>query len=215
MEAEIIVRGEGQARALPDRVLVTATVESEGGSRDEAYSATAELAKQVDEVLARHDGAIDRASTAALVVHPKTRWRKGEAVRTGWQASRTTVLDVVDFARLGDLIAELAAAGAAISGESWRLDPTNPAHGEARRLAADDARRRAHEYAEALGLTVQAVTWVAEPGLRKGDSGGGWHPVARNIAYSPTAGGEDAEIIDVAPDEMVVSAAVEVGFTFT
>lgn len=43
-----------------------------------------ELATGVDEVLGRYQVEIDRATTAALVVQPKTRWRKGESVRTGW-----------------------------------------------------------------------------------------------------------------------------------
>ncbi len=128
MESEIIVRGEGQARALPDRAVLNVTVESEGADHDDAYRSASELATGVDEVLGRYQVAIDRATTAALVVQPKTRWRKGETVRTGWRASRSSVVDVVDLARLGDLVSELAAAGAAIAGPWWQLDPTNPVH---------------------------------------------------------------------------------------
>jgi uncharacterized protein YggE len=38
-------------------------------------------------------------------------------------------------------------------------------HRDARR-AAEDARRRAEDYAGALGLSLAEVAWVVEPGLR-------------------------------------------------
>ena len=196
---------------MPDRAVVRAAVEGEGSSREDAYGEAATLARSVDEVVAGFGAAIDRAATAALVVHPKTRWKKGESVRTGWRASRTTVLEVVDLGRLGDLIAELSVAGAAISGPSWHLDPTNPVHGHVRRLAAEDARRRAEEYAAVLGLEIVAVAWVAEPGLRKGPDQLGFDvPAAMRLAGSAQA----EDVIDVTPEEMTVTASVEVGFTF-
>jgi len=213
MSEKIIVRGEGEARATPDRALVNVKVEGEGVERDAAYSEAGELARQVDEVLNNYADAIERTLTATLAVQPKTRWRKGETVRTGWHASRATVLEVMDFARLGELIADLVAAGGAVSGPFWQLDATSPVHGEARRLAAEDARRRGHDYAEALGLGITAIVWVAEPGLRKGHDA----PMMRHAAASyasPTSAGAEDEIIDVTPDEMTVSASIEVAFSF-
>ncbi len=51
MSEKIIVRGEGEARATPDRALVNVKADGEGVERDAAYSAAAEVARQVDEVL--------------------------------------------------------------------------------------------------------------------------------------------------------------------
>lgn len=211
VDAEVVVRGRGEARALPDRALVRAEVDGEANTRDDAYREVARLATTVDEVVARHAAAIDRNTTAALVVHPKTRWRRGESVRTGWRGSRTTVLEVVDFAHLGDLFAELAAAGGAVGGPYWQLDPANPVHSDARRLAAEDARRRAETYASALGLRVTGIAWVAEPGLRdRGIEPQQFALAAKSARFEAAA----EEIIDVAPDEMTIDAAVDVAFTF-
>ena len=49
------------------------------------------------------------------------------------------MLEVTDFAVLGDLLAELAAAGGRSTGLPGSLDPDNPVHVEARRRAAADA----------------------------------------------------------------------------
>jgi hypothetical protein len=213
VDETILVRGSGQARALPDRALIRVQVEADGANRDDAYREAARLAGSADAVVADRQAAIDRTITTSLVVHPKTRWKKGESVRTGWRASRTSVVEVADFAVLGDLLAELAAAGAAVDGPTWQLDPTNPVHGEVRQLAAADARYRADAYAAALGLRVTGVAWVAEPGLRQPSDTVGFMPMAGTMGVTRGASPE-SEVIDVTPDEMTVDAAVDVGFTF-
>ncbi|MDQ1517741.1 MAG: hypothetical protein QOE80_3571 [Actinomycetota bacterium] len=85
---EILVRGCAQARAMPDRAQLSVTVAGEGPSRNGAYGEAAEQANAVDGVIATYGDALDRAATAALVVQPKTPYRKGESVRTGWRATR-------------------------------------------------------------------------------------------------------------------------------
>ncbi len=213
VDEAIVVRGSGHERATPDRAVVRATVEADGAGRQDAYGEAARLAGQVDAALAHRRAAIDRTITTSLVVHPKSRWRKGESVRSGWRASRSSVVEVVDFAVLGDLVAELAAAGAAVDGPTWQLDPTNPVHAQVRALAAADARARADAYAGALGLRVIGVAWVAEPGLRQAspsDAVGFMPMAARSLAGAPP----EPDVIDVTPAEITVTSEVDVAFTF-
>lgn len=210
MERELIVKGRGEARSLPDRAVLSVLVDAEGSTRDQTYNDAAAAAKQVDEVLATRSAGIDRVITAALMVHPKSRWKRGESVRTGWRAARGTNVEVTDLAQLGEMISELTGAGATISGPSWRLDESNPAHREARRLAAEDARRRAEDYAGALGLLIGDVAWVSEPGLRapgQEDRFSGAVPAAARAMA-----GESNDVIDVQPDEIRTVASVEIGF---
>lgn len=211
MEREIIVKGRGQARSLPDRAVIDVVVDADGATKDEAYQGAADSAKQVDEVLSRRAAAVDRVITSKLMVHPKDRWKKGERIRTGWRATRGTTIEVTDFSQLGELIFEVTAAGGAVEGPSWFLGDASPARREARRLAAEDARRRAEDYAAPLGLTVGDVAWVSEPGLRGHTVDEG--PVVRNAGFAASAAarGPDA-VIDVRPDEITATASVEVGF---
>lgn len=160
-------------------------------------------------MLASRRETLGRITTAALVVHPKSRWKKGESVRTGWRASRLSTIEVTNFDELGILIAELAGAGASITGPSWQLDASNPVHGEVRR-AAEDAKRRAHDYATALGLEVGDIAWISEPGLRQPLQDA--QPMS--LAAATARGGALAEeIITVAPEVITAQASVEVGFT--
>ena len=101
-----------------------------------------------------------------------------DPVANGRQVTRaggpcTTLVELVGLDALGPLMAGLVEAGAAVTGPEWTLAPTNPAHAEARRAAAEDARLRATAYAEALGLELGPVAWVSEPGLRPDVPAGG------------------------------------------
>lgn len=215
MEHEIIVRGTAEARVAPDRATIHATIDADGSNRDDAYRSASESAARVDAVLAARAEAIERTVTAALLVQPLTKWKRGEAIRTGWRATRRSDIEVMGFEQLGELLAELAAAGATIAGPDWHVDATNPVHGEVRRQAAEEARRRAEAYGVGLGLTVGPVTWVAEPGLRKGSSDPGYlggAVAAFGGQATRMAGAEEEVVIDVSPADIVVSASIEVAF---
>jgi uncharacterized protein YggE len=210
MEHEIVVEGMGEIRVMPDRATVHVVVDGEGSSREEAYAAAARSAAAVDAVLKAEADAFERVATAALIVQPRTRWQNGQSVRTGWTAARTSVLEIRALDRVGDLLAQVASSGGNISGLTWGLDPATAAPAEARSRAGQDARLRAEQYAAALGVKVGAVAWVAEPGLRAVDHS--FAPPARFAATGMQAS-MAPDGIDVSPEELTITAAVEVGFT--
>lgn len=214
MEREIVVRGTGQARALPDTAGLRVEVTADAKTHDEAEAARTALAAKVDAALAEHADAIDRTTVAALRVQPRTRWHRGEDIRTGWRASRTSFVEVSELDVLGALMSGLVEAGAAIQGPQWTISPANPAHDEARRAAAEDARARAESYVEALGLTLGLVGWVAEPGMRTapGQPRAAMTEAPRMVMASAPAAEAAEPVEDLSPSEMTVEAAVEVGF---
>lgn len=207
----MVVKGSGEARAMPDLATVRLGVDGEASSREEAYRRAAVTATAVDQVLADFDDSIERVITASLAVQPKTRWHKGERQRTGWQAYRVTSVEIKDTTRVGELLSSLAAAGANLNSLSWSVAPVNDSIAVARARAAQDARSRAEQYAHALGVRLGAVAWAAEPGLRRPEGRGG-------MDYFPTpsgaaaASGAEQPTIDVNPEEVTVRAELEVGF---
>lgn len=209
MDGELIVRGVGEVRAMPDLASVGVRVDGEGQSRQDAYQMASTTAAAVDGVLAEFEAAIDRVSTAALTVQPRTRWRKGETQRTGWQASRVSVVEIQDTSRVGELLNALAGAGANISGLSWMIAPANEAFALARQRAGADARARAEQYAQALGIRLGPVAWAAEPGLRA-TSRVDW--MAGAVGGRAVSAGAADEPIEVNPEEVTVRAALEVAY---
>lgn len=219
MEREIVVRGTGEARALPDLASLRVEVMADHKTREEAYEARAKQAARVDVVFAEHRNAIARTTIASLWVQPRTRWHRGEDVRTGWRASRTTFVDVVVLDALGEIMAGVVEAGGAVQGPQWSMAPTNPAYDQARRAAAEDARHRAESYAQALDLTLGPVAWVAEPGMRTAPvepmvgAFGAPEPAGRLASVSTFATEPAEPVEDLTPSEMTVEVAVEVGFS--
>jgi uncharacterized protein YggE len=163
-------------------------------------------------VLAEFEAAIDRVTTAALAVQPKTRWRKGETQRTGWQALRISVVERTDTSRAGELLNALAGdtgAGANIGGLSWMVAPGNESFALARQRAGEDARARAEQYAQALSVKLGPVAWAAEPGLRSAGHADWMSPVAGARAMSA---GAAEEPVNVNPEEITIQAALEVAY---
>ncbi len=206
-----MVRGSGEARALPDLASLRVEVTADHKSQDEAYEARADVAAKVDFVFSEHANAIARTTVASLWVQPRTRWHRGEDIRTGWRASRTTFVDVVVLDALGEIMSEVVAAGASVTGPNWSMASTNIAYDLARRAAAEDARHRAIAYSEALGLTLGDVAWVAEPGMRSGDAPVGLAPMMAQAVAAPATESELVE--DLTPSELTVEVSVEVGFS--
>jgi len=195
---------------MPDYASVRVSIDGEGASQEEAYKAARKVARAVDSVLEEHAAAFGRVVTAALGVQPKSRWRKGETVRTGWRASRSTHVEITALEEVGGLLAAIALAGGAVIGPWWELDPANAAHDAVRKAAAQDARRRAAAYADSLGLVPGAVEWIAEPGLRSSSARGDWFGGVGAAGADIPRGGD--ETIPVTPEQISLTAAVEVGF---
>ena len=208
IRADVVVRGDGQASAMPDLAVVWLTVEADADSGQEAYARASVACEAVDAVLADHADAIERLMTASLVLAPLSRYRQGA---WGYRARRTTSLDVTNFDALGRLLAQVVDAGGTPDGLSWQLRPSNPVFDEARCRAAEQARAKAETYASALGLHLGQVVWIADPGIQS--------------AVTPTRPGRPERYLgpavplaadmpmEVSSGPMTVSAALEVGFS--
>lgn len=195
---------------MPDLASVRVGVDGQAQSREEAYQIAAATAGTVDGVLRDFETAIDRVTTAALAVQPKTRWRKGETQRTGWQALRLSVVEIKDTSRVGELLNALAGAGASINGLSWMVAPANESFALARHRAGEDARARAEQYARALGIQLGPVAWASEPGLRS-SSHTDWMSAA--APGGALGAGAAEEAINVTPEEVTIDAVLEVAYS--
>jgi uncharacterized protein YggE len=209
-DQRIVVRGEAERQAPADLAALTVLVQVDDVEQATAVARASDLAGAVDAVLDLHAGALGPRQATVVVVQPTTRWVDGEEQRTGWRATRSSSLDVTDLDQVSPLLVALVAAGAIVRGPWWRLRRDHPVLAEVRAAAAADAHARAMTYASALGARVGRVDWVAEPGLRlppRGMGGAGPQPTA-----SVRAGGAAEAALEVAPAELTVTAAVEVGF---
>ena len=123
-------------------------------------------------------------------------------------------MTVRDFAVLGDFVTGLADAEmVSVTGPDWRLRPDSPVYRAARLAAAQDATRRAGEYAEAFGGRITGLVEAADTGLLA--------PQRRNVAFaaartaSAPAGGYEGPTFDFEPAKQTVTAQIEARYTMT
>lgn len=207
MAAEVVVRGTGSVEVAPDAARLVLVARARAADAPSAHAAASAIAAAVDALLAGQQDALRRKSTTGLLVSPAHEWRDGGQHFVGWDAVRSTTIEVVDVEAIGALFAGCAEAGAQAGSVQWLVDPGNPGHGEARRAAAVDARERARAYVEALGVGLGPVLDVREPDTKQPSL------MAESRAYAMSADGAmGGGAMEIEAPQLHVEAAVDVTF---
>lgn len=210
MDDLIVVRGAATRTCAADRGVLAITTRVKQPTAAESERALAELTSAVDGVLDRFAAIITARPTVALSIRPNSYWHpeSGRTVVDGHVGERGVRVTVSDTDQAGSLIRALYdAVPVEVSGPEWELADDNPVHGQTRRAAAQDARQRAEQYAEGLGLSVGGVASVYEPGLRHEPPG----PM-RAFALAADAESASGPTVDIGTAEIRVKASVDVGF---
>jgi uncharacterized protein len=210
----VAVRGSYSAEVPPDLARVDVTV---GAHSPDRARALRDLARRVDEVrtaLTAYGAAVEAVESGPLWVRPQFKDRRPTERVTGYLAGALLTATVVDAAVLGDLLLRLADREmVSLQGPFWSLRPDSDALRRARTEAVREARRRAEEYAAALGARLTGLVELADTGL----SADGGHLTGAPYALARAAAASVADEVefDVAPMPQTVSASVEARFTMT
>ncbi len=205
--ATVTVIGRAVVRVPPDEAHLSLTVEATHPTASEALEDVSGRGRRLLELCDELRIAADRRVTTGATVSAHVEYdRDGRPQHRGYRASNTLVLRLADADIVGRVLQQaVEQASARVSGPWWSIAVDNPAHLEAARLAAGDARVRAAAYAEALGGRLGAITAVREPGTRRPPEP---EPRAMRMAAASTAEAE----APIEAGEQELRAAVEVEF---
>ncbi|MCP5072642.1 MAG: SIMPL domain-containing protein [Rhodobacteraceae bacterium] len=165
---ELIVIGRGSAVATPDMATVTLGVSvfertAAQALRDNSRDMTSVLK------LLTEAGVEDRdMQTSQLNLRP--RWSNRSSTSNqpeivGYEASNTVVVRVRKLDELGEILDQIAQAGAnRIQSIGFGLQDPHPSQNAARVDAIRDARAKAELYTEAAGVELGAVILISEAG---------------------------------------------------
>ncbi len=189
--------GTAESRAVPDRAMVTLSVETTGTSAATVAATNARLQRQVLDTLAKLGFQAPNVSTRSFNVAPN--WTFGPQGRrqAGYVARNAVLVRVTDLARIGAIIDAALARGATGVGE---LEFASGASDSASRVAVREATAKARAEAEAmagalggaLGGLLQVSTSPEQQGFRR-------------AAYGT---GGQLENTPITPTDIVVSATV-------
>src|SRR5688500_10507871 len=194
------VSAQGEVHRVPDVAQVGVGVVTEA---PEAKAALAANAAQMERVIAavRKAGIADKdIQTTGVSLQPQYQYVENQPPKlSGYHAQNRVSVKVRAVAKVGEVLDAFVSQGAnPIDGPTFTLDEPEAALDEARRIALDNARKRADMYAKALGMKVARVVSIDE-------SGAGFEPprpmmmakaeMAMDAANTPVMPGEQAHAI--------------------
>ncbi len=203
VERTITVSGHGEARVVPDLAIVSIGVLSQSATAAQALAANSTAMQTIFDALKTAGIAAKDIQTSNFTVQPRYQYNNDgkPPLLDGYDVSNTVTVTVRKLDSLGNVLDKAVSAGSnQINGIQFQVSKPETAEDEARKLAVEDAHRKAMIYAKAGNVALGDIASISE--------GGGFEPpvpMLRAKAMSadgtssapPIAGGEQALGIDV------------------
>jgi uncharacterized protein len=164
----ITMSGKGVVKSAPDKVTVSAGVETQAPTAKDALAKnTAAMTKVVDAL--KSEGIDPKViQTTDFSVTPRYEDRDDDRKPpriVGYDVNNSVYVTMRDTTKIGVVLDQLVQAGAnSIGGVFFSVDKPEELEKEARKLAAADAIAKAKLYAEATGAELGAVQTISEQG---------------------------------------------------
>ncbi len=171
LAGSIAMTGHGEITAAPDTAFVTSGVTSQGMTAKEALDANnTDMAKLIETLKAAGITSAD-IQTSGFSVNPNYVYSDARDANgyqlppkiVGYTVSNNVTVHVRDLAGLGAVLDQAVTVGAnTISGINFAVDDPTDLYDQARRLAFEDAARKAGLYADAAGVELGALSLISE-----------------------------------------------------
>lgn len=189
--------------ARPDRAEVAVELRYLADGPESALGEVAARSIELETLLDELGVEREDWSTSGVSVREHSEWEADRLVHKGYLATNRTLVRVTTAELVARLLTgAVSRAEASVRGPQWVVDDDNVARIDAYRRAAEDARRRAGAYAEALGLELGDVESLEEP------AGYQEYPMARAATGSPL----EVEDLAVNPGTLTISAVIDATF---
>ena len=196
----IVVSGSGRVNLRPDQATVTAGVQTQGRSAQEAQNENNAAMNAVIAAIKRVGIPDKNIQTVGVSLYPM--FNQGQTV-SGYTASNTVSVLVENVDQAGPVLDAAVNAGANQSSNvAFGLKDETAARNKALALAAADARSKADALAGALGLKITGVQSVSE-------SSGGVPIITSPMAM---AAAPSSPTVPIQPGELGVTAQVTIVF---
>lgn len=209
----ISVRGEAQVDAEPEIATLSVTVQARDPDRRTVLDRLATRNTQVLDLIKGYGEAVEKLESGAASVHPDIKHKERTERVRGYLGRASAHVVIRDFTVLGELMARLADGElVTVAGPWWSLRPDSPVYRQARIAAAQDATRRAGEYAQAFGGELGGLIEAADTGLLTGHAEQGIPFHAMAAGGAARASGAEPAGMDFEPVKQAVTAQVEARF---
>jgi uncharacterized protein len=205
MPRTISLVGHGESRVAPDMAIVNVGVLKQAATAAEALAANTEAMTAVIAALKAAGIEQKDIQTSDFMVAP--RYDYGDNTQPpklmGYDVSNNVTVIVRSIATLGGLLDTLVSAGSnQVNGISFQVSKPDAALDDARKLATEDATRKARLYAAAMQLELGPVLSLSE--------GASYTPPSPVMMKTMRGSAEMSADVPVAAGEQVLSIDVNV-----
>ena len=162
----VVVRGEGEVRAVRDVAFVTLGAEARAQTPNEAQAAAAKAMTAMQQQIAAAGVPKNAVRTVTYDLQAQFDYTNGKQVPRGYLARNVIEVRLDDIARVGDVLGlTVAAGGTSVQGVRFDVKQRPALEREALTRAVADARARADAAAKGAGASVVAVLRIEESGV--------------------------------------------------
>ncbi|MDO8584454.1 MAG: SIMPL domain-containing protein [bacterium] len=204
----ISIEGQGKVTATPDIARVELGVYSEGTDVQRTQTDNTKKINAILDAIKKAGVSADDMQTSNYAISPKYNWDNGRQTLIGYTVSQNVTIKVRDLKKVGDILTQAGALGAnQINGVTFSVDDPSKLQQQARTKAIEDARSKANELADALGLKVTRVVDFSEASSQPG------YPIPMMAKQDAAMGmGGAASVPDIQSGSLDITSNVSVTF---
>lgn len=200
------IDGEGKVSGKPDLALVDIGLYTEG---DDVPSVQNANTQKVNAMLAalKDLGIADAdIQTSNYNITPRYQYNEGAQTVIGYAVSQNLAVKVRDLSKVGTVLSRVGSLGAnQVNGVTFTIDDPSSLEQAARKEALEDARTKAEELADALGVNIVRVVTFSESSNN--------FPTPQPIALRGLEAAPSTQIIpEIQPGALDVHSQVSVTF---
>ncbi|MFH7018822.1 SIMPL domain-containing protein [Flavobacterium sp. FlaQc-47] len=157
---QINVNGEGKVKVAPDKVLISATVETKGNNAKDVKKQNDEKIDAVLKFIKKMNIATADFKTKQVALNPQYDYEKK---KTSYNAIQTIEIVLKDLTKYDELMEGLVQQGInRIDKVSFETSKLEQIETEARKLAIKDAKLKAEDYVSVLGQKVGKAYTISD-----------------------------------------------------
>jgi len=200
----VSLSGEGRIVAKPDIAKVSLSIVTDSPTSKIAQDENTKKSKVVTEYLKKQNIEDKDIKTTGYNIYPQYKYPQygGQPTITGYQVNQSMEIRIRDLDKVSDVLDGVVSAGAnQVSGLSFEIDKPESLKAEARKKAVEDAKKKASELENQIGIDLGKIINFSE------NTGGYPIPVyfKEVDARSGMGGGSDGPSVPTGENEIVVN----------
>jgi uncharacterized protein YggE len=202
------VAGEGKVTSSPDVVIVSLGVQTDAATVRAGQTDNTKKMNDINAMLKQQGVEEKDITTQNYSIYPRYNYENGKQDIIGYTVSQNLSVKIRDLDKTGDILSRAGDLGAnQVGGINFTIDDPTGLQAQARGKAIDDAKQKADQLAQQLGLHIVKVVSFSE------SSGGYPAPYPMLYAKDMAAGIGGAESApDIQPGSQEVISNVNVVF---